>query len=131
MVPLAESARDAGHTVAFASAAPITERARDAGFLAFDAGPPDTFRAEWAPRFPTFTTLVGGAQRSFFFTEIFANLELVPRAADLESILSAWQPDLVVHEMAELAAPLVSTAHGIPYVDVGYGSLIPRALLEE
>ena len=33
--------------------------------------------------------------------------------------------------MAELAAPLVSTARGIPYVDVGYGSLIPRALLEE
>ena len=45
--------------------------------------------------------------------------------------MSAWQPDLVVHEMAELAAPLVCTAQGIPYVDVGYGSLIPRALLEE
>ncbi|MGD9704898.1 MAG: glycosyltransferase [Acidimicrobiia bacterium] len=45
--------------------------------------------------------------------------------------MSAWHPDLVVHEMAELAAPMVSTAWGIPYVDVGYGSLIPRALLEE
>ena len=67
----------------------------------------------------------------FFFTEIFANLELAPRAVDLDSIMSAWQPDLVVHEMAELAAPLVSTARGIPYVDVGYGSLVPRAMLEE
>jgi UDP:flavonoid glycosyltransferase YjiC (YdhE family) len=129
MVPLAEAARDAGHTVAFASGAPITERARDAGFLAFEAGPPDTFRAEWAPRFPHFTTLVGDAQREFFFTQIFADLELVPRAADLHSIMSTWRPDLVIHEMAELAAPLVSTALDVPYVDVGFGPLIDHALL--
>ena len=129
MVPLAESARDAGHTVGFASGTPIAQRARDAGFLAFEAGPPDTFRAEWAPRFPHFTTLVGDAQREFFFTEIFANLELVPRAADLESIMSEWRPHLVIHEMAELAAPLISTSLGVPYVDVGYGTLIDRALL--
>jgi UDP:flavonoid glycosyltransferase YjiC (YdhE family) len=129
MVALAEAARDAGHTVGFASGAPIAQRARDAGFIAFDAGPPDTFRAEWAPRFPHFTTLVGDEQREFFFTEIFANLELEPRAADLESIMSAWRPDLVVHEMAELAAPLISTSLGIPYVDVGYGPLIDRSLL--
>lgn len=130
LLPLAEAARASGHVVAFASGDPVVGRARDAGFTAFEAGPPDTFRAEWMPRFPGFTTLVGDAQRKFFFTEIFANLELVPRALDLESIMSAWQPDLVVHEMAELAAPLVSTAMGIPYVDVGYGSLIPRAVLD-
>jgi UDP:flavonoid glycosyltransferase YjiC (YdhE family) len=131
LVPLAEAARASGRDVAFASGDPVVGRARDLGFTAFEAGPADTFRAEWAPRFPHFTTLVGDAQRTFFFTEIFANLELAPRAVDLESIVSAWQPALVVHEMAELAAPLVSTARGIPYVDVGYGSLIPRALLEE
>lgn len=130
MVPLAEAARDAGHTVGFASGTPITGRAHDAGFVAFEAGPPDTFRADWAPRFPHFTSLVGNAQREFFFTEIFANLELIPRAADLESIMSQWRPHLVIHEMAELAAPLISTSLGIPYVDVGYGALIDRALLK-
>ncbi len=129
LVPLAEAARDAGHTVGFASGTPIVQRARDAGFVAFEAGPPDTFRADWAPRFPHFTALVGDAQREFFFTEIFSNLELVPRAADLESIMSQWQPHLVIHEMAELAAPLISTSLGVPYVDVGYGALIDRALL--
>ena len=130
LLPLAAAARASGHSVAFASGDPVVGQARDAGFTAFEAGPADIFRAEWAPRFPGFTTLVGDAQRKFFFTEIFANLELAPRVVDLDSIMSAWQPDLVVHEMAELAAPLVSTARGIPYVDVGYGSLIPRALLE-
>jgi UDP:flavonoid glycosyltransferase YjiC (YdhE family) len=130
LLPLAEAARASGHTVGFASGDPVVGRARDAGFTAFEAGAAEAFRHEWAPRFPGFTTLVGDAQRKFFFTEIFANLELAQRADDLESIMSAWQPDLVVHEMAELAAPLVSTSLGIPYVDVGYGSLIPRALLE-
>ena len=129
LLPLADAARDAGHLVAFASGDPVVGRARDAGYLAFEAGPAESFRAEWAPRFPHFRTLVGDAQREFFFTEIFANLELAPRAIDLEPIMSAWRPRLVVHEVAELAAPLVSTSLGIPYVDVGYGALVPRALL--
>jgi UDP:flavonoid glycosyltransferase YjiC (YdhE family) len=130
LLPLAAAARASGHTVAFASGHPVVGRARDEGFTAFEAGKPEAFRAQWAPRFPNFTTLVGDAQRKFFFTEIFANLELAPRVVDLEPIMAAWQPDLVVHEVAEFAAPLVSTALGIPYVDVGYGSLVPRALLE-
>ncbi len=130
LLPLATAARASGHTVAFASGHPVVGRARDAGFTVFEAGTPETFRDEWAPRFPNHTALVGDAQREFFFTEIFANLELAPRVVDLESIMATWQPDLVVHEVAELAAPLVSTALGVPYVDVGYGSLVPRALLE-
>jgi hypothetical protein len=65
----------------------------------------------------------------FFLTEIFANLELVPRADDLDSIIDAWQPDLIGHEVAELAAPLVAAAHGIPYIDLSYRSLIGSSLL--
>ena len=130
LVPLGEAARDLGHIVAFASGDPVVSRARALGFTAFHAGPGEAFRSEWAPQFPHFTSLVGDAQRKFFYGEIFANLELAPRAADLDSIMSAWHPDLVVHDISELAAPLVSTAHGIPYVDVGFGPLIPRAVLE-
>ena len=72
---------------------------------------------------------MGDAQRHFFLTEIFANLELVPRADDLDSVIDSWRPEVIVHEVAELAAPLVATAHRIPYVDVSYGSLIGSSLL--
>jgi UDP:flavonoid glycosyltransferase YjiC (YdhE family) len=130
LVPLAVRARAAGHAVAFATGEPYASRARQAGFDAFRAGPDEGFRAEWAPRFPGFDQLVGDAQRHFFLTEIFANLELVPRAEDLESIADSWRPQLIVHEVAELAAPLVGTARGIPYVDVSYGPLISRSLLD-
>src|SRR3954471_16031788 len=129
LLPLAREARAAGHTVAFATGEPYATRAREAGFEAFCAGPDDHFRAEWEPRFPGFEQLVGDAQRHFFLTEIFANLELAPRADGLEPIVETWKPDLVIHEVAELAAPLVATAHGIPYVDVSYGALIGLSLL--
>ncbi len=129
LLPLATAARDAGHAVAFATGAPFDARARHDGFEAFPAGPGEDFRQEWSPRFPGWDRLVGDEQRQFFFTEVFANLELVPRAADLDRVLDRWKPDLVVHEMAELAAPLVCTAHGLRYVDVSFGPLIPAALL--
>ena len=130
LLPLARAARSAGHAVAFATGDPAVGRAEKAGFEAFPAGPAESFRAEWSPHFPGFTDLVGDAMREFFFTEIFANLELVPRAIDLESVITAWHPDVVVHEIAELAAPLVCTSLGVPYVDVGYGPLTSRHLLE-
>jgi len=128
--PLASAARDAGHAVAFATGPPVVARARRDGFDALPAGPGEDFRAEWGPRFPGWDRLVGDEQRRFFFTEIFANLELAPRADDLDSALDRWRPDLVVHEMAELAAPLICSARGLPCVDVSFGPLIPAALLQ-
>jgi UDP:flavonoid glycosyltransferase YjiC (YdhE family) len=129
LLPLAEEATAAGHAVAFATGEPYATRAKAAGFEAFVAGPDEAFRAEWAPRFPGFEQLVGSEQRRFFLTEIFANLELVPRAHDLEAIVDSWSPDVLVHEVAELAAPLVGSARGITYVDVSYGALIDSSLL--
>ena len=127
--PLATAARDAGHVVAFATGAPADSWAGHDGFEAFPAGPSEDFRQEWGPRFPGWDRLVGDEQRRFFFTQIFANLELVPRAVDLGHILDQWKPDLVVHEMAELAAPLVCATRALRYVDVSFGPLIPAALL--
>lgn len=129
LLPLAVAAREAGHAVAFASGTPVVARARGDGFQAFPAGPGADFRAEGGPRFPGWDRLVGDEQRQFFFARIFADLELAPRAEDLDGVLDRWRPDLVVHEMAELAAPLVCTARGLPYVDVSYGPLIPAELL--
>ena len=129
LLPLAREATTAGHAIAFATGEPYATRAEAAGFEAFRAGPDEGFRAEWAPRFPGFDQLVGNEQRHFFLTEIFANLELEPRARDLDSIVDRWAPELLVHEVAELAAPLVGSARGIPYADVSYGALIDSWLL--
>ena len=89
LMGLAEAARAAGCTVAFATAEPAIGWVRDAGYVGFDAGEPDSFRFVWQPRFPQLATLVGDAQREFWFTTVFADLELAPRARDLEAIMSA------------------------------------------
>jgi hypothetical protein len=66
LVPLAVQAKAAGHAVAFATGEPYASRARQAGFDAFRAGRDESFRGEWAPRFPGFDQLIGDAQRQFF-----------------------------------------------------------------
>ena len=90
LLPLAVEAREAGVAVAFATGEPYVDRAREAGFESFRAGPGEEFRAEWAPRFPGFDRLVGDEQRRFFFTEIFANLELAPEPKTSTPSSTAW-----------------------------------------
>ena len=92
LLPLASAAQDADHAVAFATGAPVVARARRDGFDALPAGPGEDFRAEWGPRFPGWDRLVGDEQRRFVFTEIFANLELAPRADDLDRALDGGVP---------------------------------------
>ena len=129
LVPLARAARARGHSVAFATGEPWAARARERGFEAFRAGTDEGFRTEWAPQFPGFADLVGDAQRRFFFGQIFADLELVPRADDLHPIVERWKPDGLVHEVADLSAPLVASAHDLFYADVSFGPLIPLSVL--
>ena len=59
------------------------------------------------------------------FRELFVNIELRPRADDLMEIVDTWQPHIIVHEVAEFAAPLVATDFGIPYADHSYGPAVP------
>ena len=47
--------------------------------------------------------------RPLLFTELFVRVELEPRANDLFAIVEQWAPHVVVHDVAEFAAPLVAT----------------------
>ncbi len=62
--------------------------------------------------------------RRFVFTELFVRVEMEPRANDLIEIVERWSPDIVVHDIAEFAAPLVATRAGIPYVEHSYGPAV-------
>ena len=67
--------------------------------------------------------------RSFVFTELFVGVELEPRLNDLFEIVEQWMPHVVVHDVAEFAAPLVATAAGIPYVEHSYGPAIQNDVI--
>ena len=122
MLPLARALGAAGHDVAFASGEPIVGEAEADGFTSFRAGLGVEAREQLGPEMGS---LSPAQIRSFMFRELFVNIELGPRADDLMQIVEAWKPRLIVHEVAEFAAPLVATAFGIPYADHSYGPSVP------
>ena len=54
-----------------------------------------------------------------------------PMARDLLDIARDWGPDLLVHEHAELAAPLVGAVLGVPSVTHSFGTAVPVAILDD
>ena len=111
MLPLARSLAEAGHDVAFASGEPVVGEAEAEGFTAFRVGLAMDSAEPLARRVRGLAASLPPSQvRSFVFTELFVRVELEPRANDLFEIIEQWSPHVVVHDVAEFAAPLVATS---------------------
>jgi UDP:flavonoid glycosyltransferase YjiC (YdhE family) len=125
LVPLARAAERAGHEVAFATGEPFRGLVEAAGFEAYSAGlSHDQWEAQMAGRFGDFRQQVPRTDhRRFFFGQVFADLELPARLTDLLAVAGKWRPDVLVHELADLAAPLAAELTGTPYATCGYGPL--------
>jgi UDP:flavonoid glycosyltransferase YjiC (YdhE family) len=119
MLPLAAAAAAQGHEVAFATTEPALTIARDHGFATFKAGPGPETREDFYRAHP------GPRTRLTFFKELFIAREAPARLADLERIAPEFGPDVVVHEIAEPAAPKL----GLPYATTGYGPLPPPEIM--
>ena len=124
MLPLARALAAAGHEVAFASGDPIAGEAAADGFTSFRAGLGVDSRELLRQKIPEADSLPAAQIRPFMFRELFVNIELEPRADDLMEIAGTWKPDVIVHEVAEFAGPLVATAFGIPYADHAFGPAV-------
>jgi UDP:flavonoid glycosyltransferase YjiC (YdhE family) len=55
---------------------------------------------------------------------------LEPRLRDIEANCLPRRPDIIVHEVAELAAPIAATVAGTPVVTVGFGPLLDPDVAE-
>ena len=125
MLPLARALAEAGHEVAFASGDPVAGEADVEGFTAFRVGLALDSVEPLARRVRGLAAALPPSQvRPFVFTELFVRVELEPRANDLLTVIEQWSPHLVVHDVAEFAAPLAATRVGIPYVEHSYGPAI-------
>ena len=118
LLPLARALAEAGHDVAFASGEPVAGEAEAEGFKAFRIGLAMDSVEPLARRVRGLAASLPPSQvRCFVFTELFVRVELEPRANDLVEIVEQWAPEVVVHDVAEFAAPLVATRVGIPYAE--------------
>ena len=60
----------------------------------------------------------------------FATLDAPAKLDALLAEATAWRPDLIVHETADLAAAPVAVALGVPSAQHSFGRLLPHACLE-
>ena len=131
LVPLARAFADGGHEVAFATAADFAERVAAAGFAALPAG---VSLRELRPQMEAFWIRIQQVppheRRPETFAYRFATLDAPAKLDALLVEATAWQPDLIVHETADLAAPPVAAALGVPSAQHSFGRLLPHACLE-
>lgn len=117
LVPLARALARAGHPVAFATAAEMGPRVEAAGFEFHPTGMGMTEQiAEARSRYPESDGIEDGRQRfEQFVPRMLAGVAAPARAEDLLPLVARWRPDVLVHDEAELAAPLAGLVAGVPW----------------
>jgi UDP:flavonoid glycosyltransferase YjiC (YdhE family) len=125
LAPLAACAKRRGHTVAFATSEPMASHIRSSGYDCFLAGLSDAdSRARLLQTGVMLRDLPPDQMRGVAFGRWFSQIETPPRLADLDRICAEFRPDLLVHEVAELATPVAAASAGLPWVTVGFGPLL-------
>jgi UDP:flavonoid glycosyltransferase YjiC (YdhE family) len=130
LVPLAQAFRARGATVAFATAATYRDRVESSGFTLLAAGlEPGEVEARFAPDRAELERLPFDERRPWAFTWRFGRLIAPTKLPELLRGIEEWRPDLVVHESADLAAPIAAAAAGVPSVHHSFGRVVPRDIL--
>lgn len=127
VLPLALELRDRGHDLHWVVGAANAEAVEATGIAVTVAGMPVAERlAEFARRYPDAFELPPAERRAVAFSKLFGELAAPPMVEPVTRVVEQWQPDLVVHDAAELAAPLVAAVRGVPSVCHGFGEVVPE-----
>ena len=127
MLPLMNAARDAGHEVVMATGADMVPDLQRRGFTTWVVGPglgdalAELNLASAVPPTSHEEQLGRDAIHLFGEPSVRRALELIPRA-------SAWQPDIVISEITELAGREAAYATGALPVTHGFGTHVPDTL---
>lgn len=125
LVPLARALQRAGHDVRWATGPDAGAIVAGAGIEPVVAGLTATERREeYFRRYPEARDLPPEDLPGHMFPRLFGTLSAPPMLDDLLAFVQGWRPDVVVHEAAELAAPIVAAVLGVPTVNQGFGALV-------
>jgi UDP:flavonoid glycosyltransferase YjiC (YdhE family) len=129
MVPLATAMRDRGHDVMFATAESFHPAVSEFGFSAAAAGADALAnRAEFARRTPVTGKIPYAERREVAFPTLFAEIAAPIAVGEMLEFATGWQPDLVVHDVAEYAGALVAAIVGCPSVTHSFGQVLPASI---
>ena len=130
LAPFASAVLAAGHQVVWASADESCDRLRGLGFEAIAAGMGvRERRAGLEPQMPEIMALEPRERRARVFAGYFGEIAAPRMHVELGPVFESFQPDLVIHEIAELAAAPIAVARGLPHVTVAFsGALAPAVV---
>jgi UDP:flavonoid glycosyltransferase YjiC (YdhE family) len=131
LVPIATELRDRGHDVLWATPADGCPRVERYGFRTIAAGmDTDERRATFRRDGPDLLTLPPRERRLAMMPGLFGRAAAPRMRADLAPIVDDFAPDVVVHDLAEFAAPAVAASREIPHVTVAFSGMLSERLLE-
>lgn len=127
ILPLARAARQAGHEVVVASGADLAPEITRHGFPAWEVGP--TSAEAVAARV---AETGGPASDESFEGDLTAMFlpSAAKRAVDLVPRAVRWRPDVVVHEVTEVAGAVAAAVTGARHVVHGLGVTPPAPMWE-
>ena len=130
MVPLAHAFSAAGHDVLWVAPDLACPALRAAGIEVRSGGLSGPMVQAAFARMKELTAPFPPPQRAAVaFRVMFAAQATPAMLADLLPVARAWGPDLMIHEPAELAAPLVAAVLGLRAVTHSWGPAIPAEIL--
>jgi UDP:flavonoid glycosyltransferase YjiC (YdhE family) len=126
MVPLARAVESGGHEAAFATAERFCRRVVEpTGFRSFPAGLSPLVVEDETMSLPEVAALDHGDVWRFG-AHMFAGVAGPAKVAALVDAIDAWQPDLVVHDAIDFAAPVAAAHRRLPWAGHSFGALQPR-----
>jgi UDP:flavonoid glycosyltransferase YjiC (YdhE family) len=130
MVPLARAFVDAGHTVLWATPETAGPLITAAGLDVVPVGLDPDGVVDVRKRLAVGLAGLSPEDRaSFAFPNMFGAWATPCTVKDLLPLARDWRPDLMIHENAELPAPLVGALLGVPVVTHSFGGAVPTPFL--
>jgi UDP:flavonoid glycosyltransferase YjiC (YdhE family) len=130
VVPLALALRRRGHDVTWATARSGHAVVERYGFEPVAAGLDLAERGRcFQEHFPDGPAGPPRQRRPAAFAGIFATVAAPRMAADLEPIVDRVRPQVVVHEVAELASAPIARQAGVPSVSLAFSGLLPPSVV--
>ena len=126
MMPLANALQRHGHEVRWATGPDSCGWVNAAGVHAVAAGvEQQALLKALADPSPNVRRLPRAAVPDHMFGPIFGGLAASAMLTDLWPIAADWAPDLVIHDAAEFAGPIIAAKIGVPSICKSFGMLLP------
>ncbi len=129
MVPLAHALERAGHSVSFATDPRFCGYVREVGFEADEAGldQPEAL-ARFVAATPGWAGVPLPERMSLLQPGLFGRVRVPPMLRDLARVIDDRQPDLVIHDSAEMAGAIAAEVAELAHAEHAFGVLRPAAV---